>query len=62
METKIRETRREIYDNLTGVAARANCAAHTTAIRARLSLRCFTEWGELHGDRRFADDKAMPSG
>ena len=24
--------------------------------------RCFTNWIELHGDRRFADDKAMPSG
>jgi acetyl-CoA carboxylase carboxyl transferase subunit alpha len=24
--------------------------------------RCFTGWIELHGDRRFADDKAMPSG
>jgi len=24
--------------------------------------RCFTNWTELHGDRRFADDKAMPSG
>src|SRR5256885_4632886 len=24
--------------------------------------RCFTGWTELHGDRRFADDKAMPSG
>jgi acetyl-CoA carboxylase carboxyl transferase subunit alpha len=24
--------------------------------------RCFTGWIELHGDRRYADDKAMPSG
>src|SRR5438874_13694145 len=24
--------------------------------------RCFKNWTELHGDRRFADDKAMPSG
>jgi acetyl-CoA carboxylase carboxyl transferase subunit alpha len=24
--------------------------------------RCFTDWVELHGDRLFADDKAMPGG
>jgi acetyl-CoA carboxylase carboxyl transferase subunit alpha len=24
--------------------------------------RCFTEWVELHGDRVFGDDKAMPCG
>jgi len=24
--------------------------------------RCFTNWIELHGDRRFADDRAMPCG
>ena len=24
--------------------------------------RCFTEWIELHGDRVFGDDKAMPCG
>ena len=24
--------------------------------------RCFTNWVELHGDRRFADDRAMPCG
>jgi len=24
--------------------------------------RCFTEWIELHGDRVFGDDKAMPAG
>jgi acetyl-CoA carboxylase carboxyl transferase subunit alpha len=24
--------------------------------------RCFTDWIELHGDRAFGDDKAMPSG
>src|SRR5438034_10524691 len=24
--------------------------------------RCFTDWSELHGDRRFADDRAMPCG
>jgi acetyl-CoA carboxylase carboxyl transferase subunit alpha len=24
--------------------------------------RCFADWVELHGDRRFADDRAMPCG
>ncbi len=62
MENKIRETRRAIYDNLTAWQ-RVQLARH---IRRPFALdyvaRCFTDWVELHGDRFFGDDKAMPSG
>jgi acetyl-CoA carboxylase carboxyl transferase subunit alpha len=62
MENKIRETRRAIYDNLTAWQ-RVQLARH---IRRPFALdyigRCFTDWIELHGDRAFGDDKAMPSG
>src|SRR3982074_3445174 len=62
MENKIRETRRQIYDNLTAWQ-RVQLARH---IQRPFALdyvaRCFTNWIELHGDRVFGDDKAMPSG
>ncbi|MEO6969878.1 MAG: acetyl-CoA carboxylase carboxyltransferase subunit alpha [Chthoniobacterales bacterium] len=62
MELKIRETRRMIYDNLTAWQ-RVQIARH---VQRPFSLdyigRCFTEWVELHGDRVFGDDKAMPCG
>src|SRR6267378_2795552 len=62
MENKLRETRRQIYDNLTAWQ-RVQLARH---IKRPFALdyvaRCFTNWIELHGDRLFADDKAMPSG
>ena len=62
MELKIRETRRQIYDNLTAWQ-RVQIARH---VQRPFSLdyigRCFTEWVELHGDRVFGDDKAMPCG
>ena len=62
METKIRETRREIYGSLTAWQ-RVQIARHTQRPFALDYLsRCFTEWVELHGDRLFGDDKAMPSG
>jgi acetyl-CoA carboxylase carboxyl transferase subunit alpha len=62
METKIRETRREIYGNLTAWQ-RVQIARHTQRPFALDYIsRCFTEWVELHGDRLFADDKAMPCG
>jgi acetyl-CoA carboxylase carboxyl transferase subunit alpha len=62
METKIRETRREIYDHLTAWQ-RVQIARHVQRPFALDYLsRCFTEWVELHGDRLFSDDKAMPSG
>src|SRR5437764_15187998 len=62
MENKIRKTRREIYENLTAWQ-RVQLARH---IQRPFALdyiaRCFTDWIELHGDRVFGDDKAMPSG
>jgi acetyl-CoA carboxylase carboxyl transferase subunit alpha len=62
METKIRETRREIYGSLTAWQ-RVQIARHTQRPFALDYIsRCFTEWVELHGDRLFGDDKAMPSG
>ena len=62
METKIRETRRQIYDNLTAWQ-RVQLARHILRPFALDYVsRCFTEWVELHGDRVFGDDKAMPSG
>ncbi|HEY2714312.1 MAG TPA: acetyl-CoA carboxylase carboxyltransferase subunit alpha [Chthoniobacterales bacterium] len=62
MELKIRETRRQIYDNLTAWQ-RVQIARH---VQRPFSLdyigRCFTGWIELHGDRVFGDDRAMPCG
>jgi len=62
MESKIRETRRAIYDNLTAWQ-RVQLARHVQRPFAFDYLsRCFTDWVELHGDRMFGDDKAMPCG
>ena len=62
LETKLRETRRRIYGNLTAWQ-RVQIARHTQRPFALDYLeRCFADWVELHGDRRFADDKAMPCG
>jgi acetyl-CoA carboxylase carboxyl transferase subunit alpha len=62
MEAKIEATRREIYDHLTAWQ-RVQIARHTQRPFALDYIeRCFTGWIELHGDRLFADDKAMPSG
>ena len=62
MENKIRETRRAIYDNLTAWQ-RVQLARHVQRPFAFDYLsRCFTDWIELHGDRMFGDDKAMPCG
>ena len=62
MEAKIEATRREIYDNLTAWQL-VQIARHTQRPFALDYIaRCFTDWVELHGDRLFADDKAMPSG
>jgi acetyl-CoA carboxylase carboxyl transferase subunit alpha len=62
IEAKIRETRREIYSNLSAWQ-RVQIARH---VRRPFALdyveRCFTNWIELRGDRLYADDKAMPSG
>src|SRR3954464_7609220 len=62
MEAKIDATRREIYENLTAWQ-RVQIARHVQRPFALDYIeRCFTDWTELHGDRLFADDKAMPSG
>jgi len=53
LEGKLRETRREIYGKLT---------AWQRPFAMDYIERCFTNWIELHGDRRFADDRAMPCG
>ena len=62
IEAKLRDTRREVYGNLTAWQ-RVQIARHVQRPFALDYIeRCFTGWTELHGDRRFADDKAMPSG
>ena len=62
IEAKIRDTRREIYGNLTAWQ-RVQIARHVQRPFALDYIeRCFTNWIELHGDRHFSDDKAMPSG
>ncbi len=62
MEAKIRDTRREIYDHLTAWQ-RVQIARHVQRPFALDYVnRCFTEWVELHGDRIFGDDRAMPCG
>jgi acetyl-CoA carboxylase carboxyl transferase subunit alpha len=62
MQAKIESTRREIYDNLTAWQ-RVQIARHVQRPFALDYIeRCFTDWTELHGDRLYADDKAMPSG
>src|ERR1700704_620613 len=62
MENKIRETRREIYENLTAWQ-RVQLARYVQRPFALDYIeRRFTDWIELHGDRVFGDDKAMPSG
>jgi acetyl-CoA carboxylase carboxyl transferase subunit alpha len=62
VETKLRETRRQTYGNLTAWQ-RVQIARHVQRPFALDYVeRCFTNWMELHGDRRFADDRAMPCG
>ncbi len=62
IEAKIRQTRREVYGNLSAWQ-RVQIARHVQRPFALDYIeRCFTGWVELHGDRHFADDKAMPSG
>lgn len=62
MEAKIRETRRDIYSNLTAWQ-RVQIARHVQRPFALDYInRCFTDWMELHGDRIYGDDKAMPCG
>lgn len=62
LETKIRNKRREIYDNLTGwqkVQLSRHPARPYTLYYVEQMCRKFVE---LHGDRHFADDKAIVGG
>src|SRR5213082_3302197 len=62
IEAKLRQTRREIYGNLTAWQ-RVQIARHVQRPFALDYVdRCFTGWTELRGDRQFADDRAMPAG
>jgi acetyl-CoA carboxylase carboxyl transferase subunit alpha len=62
LETKLRETRRQVYGNLTAWQ-RVQIARHVQRPFALDYIeRCFINWVELHGDRRFTDDRAMPCG
>ena len=62
MEGKIEDTKRTIYENLTAWQ-RVQIARHTarpfTLDYLQLS---FTNFTEIHGDRLFAEDRAMPGG
>lgn len=62
LEVKLQETRRHVYENLTAWQ-RVQIARHNQRPFALDYIqRCFTNWVELHGDRRFGDDRAMPCG
>ena len=62
IEAKLRDTRRQVYGNLSAWQ-RVQIARHVQRPFALDYIeRCFTEWVELHGDRLFSDDKAMPCG
>src|SRR2546423_1822810 len=62
IETKISKMRGNIYGNLSAWQ-RVQIARHVQRPFALDYIeRCFTNWIELHGDRRFADDRAMPCG
>jgi acetyl-CoA carboxylase carboxyl transferase subunit alpha len=62
METKIEETKRTIYENLTAWQ-RVQIARHTARPFALDYIQLsFSNFVELHGDRLFADDRAMPGG
>ncbi len=62
MEAKIEEMKKSVYSNLTAWQ-RVQIARHTarpyTLDYFQLS---FSDFVELHGDRRFADDASMPGG
>jgi acetyl-CoA carboxylase carboxyl transferase subunit alpha len=62
MEQKIEETRKQIYQNLTAWQ-RVLIARHTARPFALDYLNlAFNDSIELHGDRLFGDDEAMPGG
>ena len=62
MEAKLANTRRMIYENLTPWQ-RVQIARHTQRpFMLDYIAHAFTDFCELHGDRRFGDDHAMPGG
>lgn len=62
MERKIDETKREIYERLTSWQ-RVQIARHPARpFTLDYIEQVFTDFVELHGDRLFGDDKAMPGG
>jgi len=62
MEQKIEKTRREIYETLTAWQ-RVQIARHSARPFALDYLKlAFSDFVELHGDRLFGDDQAMPCG
>lgn len=62
LEAKLRQTRRQVYGNLTAWQRVQIARHHQRPFALDYIQRCFTDWAELHGDRRFADDRAMPCG
>ncbi|KAB2643301.1 MAG: acetyl-CoA carboxylase carboxyltransferase subunit alpha [Verrucomicrobia bacterium] len=62
MQEKLELMRVDLYKNLTPWQ-RVQIARHPSRPYALDYLeRCFTDFVELHGDRCFGDDKAMPAG
>jgi acetyl-CoA carboxylase carboxyl transferase subunit alpha len=62
MEEKLEETRRAIYENLTAWQ-RVQIARHNARPYALDYLHlAFSNFVELHGDRCFGEDRAMPGG
>ncbi len=62
MQEKIRQTREEIYRGLSAWQ-RVQIARHPARpYMLDYVTRCCTDWVEIHGDRHFGDDRAMPCG
>ncbi len=62
MESKLAETRRSIYENLTPWQ-RVQIARHTQRpFMLDYVALAFSDFCELHGDRKLGDDHAMPGG
>ncbi len=62
MEVKVEETRRTVYSNLTAWQ-RVLIARHTARPYTLDYLQLsFSDFVELHGDRRFGEDHSMPGG
>jgi acetyl-CoA carboxylase carboxyl transferase subunit alpha len=62
IEAKVEETRRAVYSNLTAWQ-RVQIARHTARPYSLDYLQLsFSDFVELHGDRRFAEDPSMPGG